>query len=229
MPGALNDILSAQDDSVFMRHLRFNREGEPEEETVPHLHSAAGFLDDSWWSRTYWFFGSKMDSGYGGWPNMAHLAPSGQLLVVEGPRVYGFGRNHYRRHGGSHPWLAGPTGSHYRLFAQDTNLDPRQDPEEKVFPWQKRIDLLARAMVLAEGTLFVAGPADPQTVADPVNALEGHAGGLLWAVSAGTGEQLAVYRLAAPPVFDGMIAVESHLYVSCTDGRVVCMAGGEQE
>lgn len=226
MPGALNDILSAQDNSLFMRHLRFTLEGNLEEDTVPHLQSAAGFLDESWWHRSYWFVGSRMHSGYGGWPNMAHLAPSGRLLVLDGAnKVYGFGRDSYRRHGGSHPGLEGPAGARYRLFVQDMSLDPRQSPEDEVFPWQLPVELLARAMVLADKTLFVAGPRDPLNSQDPIAVWEGRTDGLLWAVCANTGKQLAAYSLDAPPVFDGLIALPGRLLLSVTDGRVVCLAG----
>ena len=227
MPSALNDILSAQDDSVFMRHLRFNLEGSPQDETVPHLHSPAGFLDDSWWHRTYWAVGSTMYSGYGGWPNMAHLTPSGRLLVVNGTKVYGFGRDGYRRHGGSHVGFEGQGGADYRLFVQDMSLDPRRGPAEEVFPWQQRIELHVRAMVLADKTLFVAGPKDPLSAKDPTAVWEGHAGGLLWAVSASTGTRLAEYRLDAPPIFDGLIATSGRLFMSTTDGRVVSMASSK--
>jgi hypothetical protein len=82
MPGALSDILSAQQDSVFMRHLRFTLDGSPAEKAIPHLHSPAGFLDDSWWHRTYWIVGSEMHGGWGSWPNMGMQVPSGRLLVV---------------------------------------------------------------------------------------------------------------------------------------------------
>ncbi len=227
MPGALNDILSSQDNSVFMRHLRFTLRGAPQDETVPHLHSPAGFLDDSWWHRAYWAVGSIMYSGYGGWPNMAHLYPSGRLLVVDGTKVYGFGRDDYRRHGGSHAGSEGAGGAEYRLFVQDMSLDPRRDPVAEVFAWQQRIELHVRAMVLADKTLFVAGPKNPLSAEDPTAVWQGHAGGLLWAVSASTGERLAAYTLDSPPVFDGLIAVSNRLIYSAADGRVVCMGRAE--
>lgn len=227
MPGALNDILSAQAGSVFMRHMRFTLDGSPRDEPVPHLHSPSGFLDDSWWHRAYWAVGSIMYSGYGGWPNMAHLSPSGRLLVVDGTRVYGYGRDKYRRHGGSHAGAEGAGGAEYRLVVQDMSFDPRRDPVEKTFPWQQRPELHVRAMVLANKTLFVAGPKDPLPAKDPTAAWEGHTGGLLWAVSAGTGERLAAYSLDSPPVFDGLIATSDRLIYSATDGRVVCMGRAE--
>ena len=224
MPGALNDVLSAQEGSIFMRHLRFGLDGDPKNETKPHLHSPAGFLDDSWWHRTYWMVGSVMRSGWAHWLAMGNLAPTGRLLVLEGSSieestVYGFGRDRYHRDG-SH---VGLKGANYRLFAQDVSKDPRREPQEDVFPWETPIELLTRAMVLADTTLFVAGPADILTMDDPVAAWQGRAGGRLWAVSSESGETLAEYSLDAPPVFDGLIALPGRLVFSTTDGRVVCL------
>ena len=225
MPGALNDVLSAQGDSIFMRHLRFSLDGAPEEESKPHLHSAAGFLDDSWWHRTYWMVGSEMKAGWGQWYTMGNLAPSGRLLVLAGDTleettVYGFGRDRYHRDG-SH---IGIQGTGYRLFAQDMSLDPRREAEDQVFPWEEPVELLARAMVLADETLFLAGPPNIDAADTPAAAWEGREGGLLWAVSRETGEKLAEYALDAPPVFDGLIALPGQLLFSTVNGRVVSFA-----
>ncbi len=221
MPGALSDVLSAQQGSVFMRHLRFTLEGQPREKTVAHLHSPAGFLDDSWWHRTYWMVGTEMHGGWAGWPTMGSQVPSGRLLVVDGQTVYGFGRDRYHRDG-SHVGLG---RANYRLFARSLAADARRKAEKEVFLWERRVEPLVRGMALAGDTLFLAGPADALAAEDPIAAWEGRAGGLLWAVSAQDGEKRAAYPLDAPPVFDGLIAAPGRLLFSATDGRVVCLAG----
>ena len=108
------------------------------------------------------------------------------------------------------------------------------------FKWiQEQPPVVARAMVLAADTLFVAGPPDvddelaawgrhldPQvagTHSEQAAALEGRRGGLLWAVSAADGQKLADYKLQSPPVFDGVIAAGGRLYLSLQDGAVLCM------
>ena len=85
-----------------------------------------------------------------------------------------------------------------------------------------------------------AGPPDvfprgPEDVRDPYHvassealgeqdaALAGKRGGLLWAVSAASGEKLAEYELEAMPVFDGMAAADGRLYIALQGGRIVCM------
>ncbi|NQT83846.1 PQQ-binding-like beta-propeller repeat protein [bacterium] len=109
--------------------------------------------------------------------------------------------------------------------------------------WTTDLPLLARAMVLAGGTLFVAGPPDVideqqafrqindpkvrRSLADQVAALNGKKGALLLAVSAADGKNLAQYDLDSPPVFDGMAAAGGQLYMATIKGEVVCFRGEE--
>jgi len=107
--------------------------------------------------------------------------------------------------------------------------------------WTQDVPLFARAMVLADGTLFFAGPVDlvdepqafrqindpeaQQTLAEQATALEGKQGALLWAVSAADGEKRAEHKLDSPPVFDGLAAAGGRLYLSTQNGAVRCFAG----
>lgn len=112
MSGALPDVLSSDGSSVFMRHVRLDLDGNMQKSDVSHLYSPAGFLDDSWWHRTYWMIGSSMGNAYGGWPGMGMRNPAGRLLVVDGETVYGFGRDLYAHYGG-HVGLDSATVYHY--------------------------------------------------------------------------------------------------------------------
>ena len=46
LPGALPDVLSCDGESVYLRHLRFDRSGQLQPGAAEHLFSSAGFLDD---------------------------------------------------------------------------------------------------------------------------------------------------------------------------------------
>ena len=88
-------------------------------------------------------------------------------------------------------------------------------------------------------TLFLAGP--PTTLdeekafdsylkastqaelAGERDAFAGRRGALLYAVSAADGAKLAERKLASMPIFDGMAAARGRLYLSTTDGRVLCL------
>jgi outer membrane protein assembly factor BamB len=111
--------------------------------------------------------------------------------------------------------------------------------------WTQELPLLARAMVLAERTLFVAGPPDVideeqmfKRIDDPAvrpdlaaqaQALTGHKGALLMAVSAEDGAELARYELDSPPVFDGMAAAGGRLYLTTVEGQVRCFGPARRE
>ena len=102
--------------------------------------------------------------------------------------------------------------------------------------WSLRVPIRVRAMVATNAPasstggrggrlLFVAGPPDVVDPEDPLGAFEGRKGALLWVFSAASGEKLAEYRLASPPVFNGMAAANGRLYLCARDGRVLCMGG----
>jgi len=258
MPGALPDVLSSDGKFIYMRHTRFDRQGTAQEPDVPHLFSPAGFLDDSWWHRTYWIYGTRMNSGWGGWTRVGYEVPAGRLLVADESSIYGYGRlNQYALHG-AHvgvpksllPWppedrdnrARGTT--HYQLFAcskepEIVDVPPRKprgssrDRKQLKCYWSNSLGLTARAMVLADRTLFMAGPPELFALTDGTSAgqdlaraqaaYEGAKGGLLWAVSAEDGSKIAEHRLDYPPVFDGMIASNNRLYLSLENGTVLCM------
>ncbi len=117
----------------------------------------------------------------------------------------------------------------------------RQGGSNVVHYWDVDLPLLARSMVLAGDTLFVAGPPDlideeeaftRLTEKDPAvepllarqdAALGGAEGGLLRAVDKKTGATLAELKLDGLPVWDGLAVGGGRLYLSTTDGRVVCL------
>ncbi|HUU16202.1 MAG TPA: hypothetical protein VMW72_03550 [Sedimentisphaerales bacterium] len=56
-----------------------------------------------------------------------------------------------------------------------------------------------------------------------VTALRKESPGLLMAISASDGTELAQYQLDSSPVFDGMAAAYGRLYVSMEDGSLLCL------
>jgi outer membrane protein assembly factor BamB len=131
MPVAMPDILSSDGRLVYMRSQPFDLDGTRLSlEAMPrgsdadrgaprplqrldraHLFSPTGFLDDSWWHRTYWMYGSTFVSGWCGYYLAGKAAPAGRILVFDDSKVYGFGRKpqYYR-------WT---TPIEHHLFAAD--------------------------------------------------------------------------------------------------------------
>ncbi|MCD6392423.1 MAG: LamG domain-containing protein, partial [Planctomycetes bacterium] len=112
------------------------------------------------------------------------------------------------------------------------------------YDWTKDLPIFARAMVLAEKTLFVAGPPDlvdepqafahidqaqvKQSLAEQAAAMEGKKGAVLMAVSTADPDESTQYQLDSPPVFDGMAVAGGRLYISTVNGKVLCMTPNKQ-
>ncbi|MHC4405399.1 MAG: outer membrane protein assembly factor BamB family protein [Planctomycetota bacterium] len=241
MPGALPDVLSSDGRSVFMRHLTFDRQGVEQEDLTPHLFSSVGFLDDTWWHRTYFIYGTNFNAGWGGWWRMGNRVPAGRLMVFDDDSIYGFGRS-FMPHGNAGQWQI---GEQYRYYASPKEFEPPKPPPAKPsakqrkgrpsrgaavtgrsivpFRWSLPADLEARAMVLAGDTLFVAGPLGKTHVSLP--AFDGKEGVRLRAVAVADGATLSQLALEALPVLDGMAAAAGKLYLATKDGKLTCFTG----
>ena len=220
----LPDILSIQKDTVWMRGLGVDKNLAPVED-LPHLFAPRGFLDDTWWHRTYWLYGTAVGGGYSNWPLAGNAVPAGRLLVFDGGEsIYGYGRMTYRL-GDGH---VGPqVANDYKLFAEilapkpQTRKDPRgekrQVPGRREIKWATNLPFVARAIVLTRDALLVAGG---QSLPD---ATERDTRGILWIASRTDGAKQDDCPLPAPPVVDGMALTDSGIFVSMMNGSVACL------
>jgi len=197
MPVAMPDILASDGKFLYMRSQPFDLQGhrpviEPREATkqygdTAHLFCPVGFLDDSWWHRTFWLYGETTSSGYGSWFTSARYAPSGRLMVFDDDTVYAYGRRP--------EYIVNTSVLEFQISAADrvvkeaaaqqvkratgkidavstkknaTSSDwlvrsafERSQNTAAAFRWVFDYpSLQARAMVLAGQTLFLAGPPD---------------------------------------------------------------------
>ncbi len=263
MPVGRPDILSCDGKHIYMRSQAFDLQGKrlrtgpeiegPQEGTrqggeATHLFCPTGFLDDTWFHRTYWLYGKTWGSGWNGYYIAGKHAPAGKIMSVGDDRVYVFGRRpqYYR-------WTR---PLEYRLFAADKQWKvsatrPAPKPQSRAkskrrrnegpvpignaenYMWSGEVPILVRAMTLAGKTLLIAGAEDvlqeegtdkgkEDQILKQEAALLGKDGAVLWAVSAENGAKLHEYKLASPPVFDGMAAANGKLYIATRDGRVSC-------
>jgi outer membrane protein assembly factor BamB len=232
MPGKLPDVLVLDGENLFLRDVRLDLEGNQLPHDVPHMYSSAGLLDDHWWHRTYWIYGTKTYGRASGWAVVGNHVPSGRMLVLDDNSVFGFGRAKVA--GGDRGLADVPL----HLFRADqaveipdrrgrlknNNVALTRDfvPSRVRYRWSQQVPLVVRAMVLAGDTLFVAGPpmAAGRDAAEPDFRHPGTA--RLAAFRSEDGRQLAAYDLPVQPVFDGLIAAAGRLYLSCQDGAVRC-------
>ena len=122
MPQALPDLLSTNGKKIFMRYQPFDLEGNrrimfdgkrygygrtygpdmgdaheagrtEQKGEDAHLFSGTGFLDDSWWHRTYWIYGNYHASGYSGHTQAgAEGNPAGRMISFDKDQIYTWGR-----------------------------------------------------------------------------------------------------------------------------------------
>lgn len=229
MAGALPDVLSSDGEFVYMRHLKFDRQGVFQEEPGVHLFSPTGFLDDSWWHRSYWLYGDQFVAGWPGWWRAGNCVPAGRILALSNDTVYGYGRTFFPG-GNAGQWR---TGEKYRLFATDKQAAADRAREEDVrrgkipgdrntveAKWSHDSEVEARALVLAGDVIILAGPKG-DTRRD-LAAFEGREGIALCTVAADDGSVLSEQPLEAMPVFDSMAVAGGRLYLCTEDGRVRC-------
>jgi outer membrane protein assembly factor BamB len=197
--GALSDVLMSDGSTIFMRSTGFEADLMPQR-GKPDLSPKSGFLDDTYFKRTPWSYGEQ--SNYG------------NVLVRDKESVY-FVRQFESLKGLDPTVFFTPGGKGYTLFAKNIGT--------KKTCWLERVPVRIRAMALASGRLFVAGPPDVVDAKDPLGAFEDRLGGVLYLMDAATGKKLTGHKLDAPPVFNGMAAAGGRLFVSTTKGEIVCL------
>jgi hypothetical protein len=150
MPVGLNDILSSDGTHMYLRSQKINATGE-RVEIGPvsgsfvgqagaqrgegrHLFAPMGFLDDSWFHRSYWVYGKNFAGGHGGYFQAGRFTPEGRILVHDKENVYGFAREskYYR-------WT---TTMEHQLFAAakeapDVPVDALSEPRPAAKPGGK--------------------------------------------------------------------------------------------
>jgi len=206
MPGALEDILTCDGKFVYLRDMALDKKGAPQEESPPHLLTLTGFLDDTWAHRSYWGFGTRSSLRTGCSPRDKDLT-FGRLLAIDGSMIYGFGRENV-------DWSNQLLDKPYRLFAMKR--------DDRTLLWEKALPVFARAMLLADKVLFLAGP--PIDVAGGLKDPDEDEGAMLVAISTADGSELGRCPLDSAPVLDGMAAANGKLYMATRKGTVVCMA-----
>ncbi len=150
----------------------------------------------------------------------------------------------HRNHGSIEQvkFAEGKFGNAIQVTAKKSKGNNNQQPGDTLVQpkWTQDLPIYVRAMVLAGPSLFVAGPPDiideeetfqklterdeeVQTLLRTQDeALNGGLGGWLLAVNPDTGQIEQRYKMDALPIWDGMAAANGQLFLSTTEGSVVC-------
>ncbi|MBI1375718.1 MAG: PQQ-binding-like beta-propeller repeat protein [Phycisphaera sp.] len=206
------------------------KDSEGERDLGLHMFTTSGFLDTSFFNRTFWSYSATW-MGF----NMSILAPkSGQLVVVGPKKTYAL-KAYTSRYPLTPTYTPGTKG--YLIIADDNHNEPTLDPRawgkdkgmgfSRGAPpiWHHWIPVRVNAMVLGGDKLIVCGAPDEVKEGDPNAAFEGRLGSRLWELSAETGEIVGRHELKEMPAFDGMIVADGRLYMCTTGGAVIGMGG----
>ncbi|TXT22073.1 MAG: Serine/threonine protein kinase related protein, partial [Planctomycetota bacterium] len=108
MPVGLNDLLSSDGEFIYLRSQKFDAQGKridigpisgnAEEQGGTqkgpgrHLFAPMGYLDDSWFHRSYWVYGKNFAGGHNGYYQAGKYTPSGRIMVFNDKDVFGYAR-----------------------------------------------------------------------------------------------------------------------------------------
>jgi len=235
-----------------------------------HLFAPISFLDDAWHQRTYWIFGRAAGEGWAEFQLPPKRVPCGRILCLDEQNAYSFGRDpelmcntsvsEYRLFcAGKRPtrkvgiarlegtWVKGETPDDKSLAGHTVDWHGlAKQPKSKLsaldYRWiHEEPDVMAKAMVLANDRLFLAGPRDvvdekkmwgrsnedgfKEKMTEQAAWFRGRRGGVLQVYSKKDGQKLAEAKLERLPAFDGLIAARGSLYLVTDDGSIACYRG----
>jgi len=218
MRGALTDVLVADRNSIFMRHMRLNLRLEPQEDRRMHLYAVSTLLDDYGHNRADWLLGSgnltRLSVALPWYAKRHHMAVAhGLCLSFDAQTVWGIQQTQYSRvkpvayvlRAESRP---GPA----ELDVASTWPPPKQvKAAQDTGPgiWSLPLSFQPRALVRAGAQVMTGGREQGQ--------------GVLQVVDAHAGRSLDRQVLPAPPVWDGLAVAGGRLYIAMENGAIQCM------
>jgi hypothetical protein len=212
---------------------------------MPHVLSAVGFADDSWWQRTSQMYTTAAGTGFG-WYMPNSVVPSGRVIALDGDNVLGFGR--------TLPYspfdnFAGLNLKRYHIFSmpkkpvvkrtQYETVDWGERVKERtqdvaIHTWSRDVAVRARALLVAGDKMVLAGSRNVlygvkpraieqgrRVIRENVDAFTGMEDGLLEIVATKDGKTLGTVTLDSPPVYHGLILADGALFMTTTAGTVV--------
>ena len=239
MEGSRSDILVAGEEDIYLYQNRFKPDltWEPmpqitklgDRKGEAHIMATDGFLDPTWFNRTYWTYGERWPGYY-----FTYRGPkSGQILVFDEENTYAL--KVYTERVGHSPEFQ--PGSGYHLIADRNTTRPVLDEMDigaekgrgftrtELPIWSKRTPIRVHGMLAAQDHLYIAGAPDLIPEWDTYEAMIGRRGATFRVVSTFDGSTLSEFSMKETPVFDGLIAAGNRLYMTTMNGTLVCLGG----
>jgi len=223
-------VLVSDGKSVFMHHVKFDAKLQRQPKMSRHLFSTSGLLDGTENHRSHWVLGTGdfnlvpvayswiVNSSGNRWSTTT--VPFALMMVYEDHGLWGVRRK-------------GINGNYSLFEANNTPFSDREEAlpdfskksrrEKSVPRWTADLPVRPRAMLKSGGRLYLAGMPTEIPDNDPHAAYEGRMGATILIVSASDGSEVANYPIDSPVVWDGLAAAGGRLYLTTTDGKILCM------
>ncbi len=186
-----------------------------------------GLLEEPENPRTYWMYGDY----WPGFNNAETDAPAaGMTVCVDERNVYA--ARVFRNPGNQSRYFvvgdgtvvfadpaAGPTDVDFSRTGQPSCFVRGRPPR-----WSANVSVRAMAMIATKDKLLVAGPPDRLDEEDTLAPFENREGGRLVMLAKKDGRSVAELDLPAPPVFNGQAVAAEKLFVTLTNGEILCLA-----
>ena len=185
-----------------------------------------GFLDDTYFKRYFWYYGTPMTRGV--YAAMAQpritdqqmaIALS-QLLVQDDSALYGV------RMFESMKLL---NADNYFVPGKEDYLIFKVAPAEGQPLWSQRVPIRVTAMAVTPQRLLICGPPNIVDPNDPLAAFEARKGGKLRLLSATDGATIEEHDLPFPPVFNGIAVARGRVFVALKNGTLACLTSIPQQ
>lgn len=242
MEGSRSDILVAGQKDIYLFQNRFDSSLTPQpmpritklgdRRGEPHLMTTDGFLDKTWFNRTYWTYSDRWPGYY-----FTYRGPkSGQMIAFDDQHTYAL--KVYTSRVGHSPEFT--PGGGYQLIADRNTTEPVLDEMDigaekgrgytrtELPVWNESLPIRSHGMVLAKDRLYVAGPPDLSPEEGAYEAMIGQRGAVFRVVSTEDGSSLSEFKMDEVPVFDGLIAAGDRLFMTTMDGTLICFGAGQE-
>ena len=228
MEGNIADILVSDGESIYLRHVKYNRSLVRQEGYGTHLFSSSSLLDRSEAERSHWFLGTgdfrRLPKSSYQWMTKPRHKGFGQFIVPFGTflcfdKDTAWSVKQLEAGGGLRDALNVSCQRMRPLGVNEKDFAPREQPEPN---WSLDLSMHPLAMVKAGPELYMGG-LDQSDFSGRKDDYDGKAG-VLTVFDAGSGKVQRTIALDSPPVFDGMAATGKGLYISMHNGSVVCLS-----
>lgn len=224
MYGNMNDLVSGDGENIFLRHMTYDKKWNESDEMKMHLFSTSEFTDGNENHRSHWCYGKgnfrATIYAYAWIPERRKTAvksPIGTMMAFENDKAWVIAKRpgtlQYRFYEKNIP--------EYKANGSDYKND--LDVGDKKVRWQANVSTMRPRAILKAADKLVLGGMPITKAAVSLKSLEGKTAGVVRIYNVSDGRKAAEIKIDAPPVWDGMAAANDNLYLSTTDGSIVCL------